>query len=575
VGPGILLVETKEDVPGREVYRLLCWRLPDGEARELGRVDWSALGPSESAFLPSGRGWLYTKGESVYLRPLPVGSGRSDRLVDRHTTEVTGLWPLREDRVQVYSADRDGEIRIWDFSQDEPQLAKVIPRHEGVPERRVPDPSVRWAVGSVGSGQQARVWDLEAWPAARPLTLRRSGSWYGAVSGFHPRGDWLVVSTHRFSRLTFWPLRGSWPHVVDGYSDIVRPLAFSPDGRWLATSWADRTIRLWPLPGNPSREVKTLALPEKQIWNRLVFDPRGRFLFVVGNRDRAYVVPLDGSPPRELEGFSDDTALLGAAVSPSGQRVATAFFFGGGPKTLRVWDLETGELRLFDLPEGYPSKTKTGYEGQISSIAFADESTLYTGGDGGVRRWNLETGAHELVFPAKTGYHVAMVLGPDGRTAFVKETQPSDPAARRSMEILDLPAGVSRALPAFGELAGHRIRVATSSALVASGDPEGIVRVGSVSGGEPHLLVGHEGPIDNVAISPDQRWIASTGDDNTLRLWPMPDLSRAPRHTLPHDELIAKLRSLTNIRVVRDPESAEGWKIELDPFPGWKEVPEW
>ena len=143
------------------------------------------------------------------------------------------------------------------------------------------------------------------------------------------------------------------------------------------------------------------------------------------------------------------------------------------------------------------------------------------------------------------------------------------------MKILDLATGVSRALPAFGELAGHRIRGATSSALVASGDPEGIVRVGSVSGGEPHLLVGHEGPIDNVAISPDQRWIASTGDDNTLRLWPMPDLDRPPLHSLPLEELLAKLESLTNIRVVRDPESAEGWKVTLDPFPGWAEVPEW
>jgi hypothetical protein len=55
----------------------------------------------------------------------------------------------------------------------------------------------------------------------------------------------------------------------------------------------------------------------------------------------------------------------------------------------------------------------------------------------------------------------------------------------------------------------------------------------------------------------------------------MPDLDRPPIHTLPHDELVAKLESLTNIRVVRDPESPEGWKLELDRFPGWKDVPTW
>ena len=573
VGPDTLLAETVEGVSGREVYRLRSWRLPDGDARELGRVDWSALGASMSSIVPNGKGWLYAKGESVYLRPLPAGSGRDDRLLGRHPTEVTDLWPLSEDPAQVYSADRAGEIRIWDFSQDEPKLAKVIPRHEGEPELRKPDPTARWAVGSVRTARQARVWDLDAWPAAaRPLTLRRSGSWYASTSGFHPRGDWLVVSTHRFRSLTFWPLRGIWPKVVDGYAKVIRPLAFSPDGHWLATSWADDTIRLWPLPGSGSREVRTLALPEKRGWTNLVFDPLGRFLFVVGSADRVYVVPLDGSPPRKLEGFSDHMILYGAAVSPSGRRVATGFYYGQGPKTLRVWDLETGELRLFDLPEGSPSKT--GFEQGILSLAFADESTLYTAGDGGVRRWNLESGAHELLFPTP-GSWVIMALAADRRTALVKEAPLSDPEESRPMEILDLATGVSRPLPAFGGLAGRRIPLDASGTVAATGDREGIVRVGRVSEGEPHLLVGHEGPVDYLAISPDQRWIASTGEDNTLRLWPMPDLSQPPRHTLPHDEFVAKLKSLTNIRVVRDPESAEGWKVELEPFPGWAEVPTW
>lgn len=90
-----------------------------------------------------------------------------------------------------------------------------------------------------------------------------------------------------------------------------------------------------------------------------------------------------------------------------------------------------------------------------------------------------------------------------------------------------------------------------------------------------HLLVGHEGSVDCVAVSPDGRWVATSGEDNTLRLWPMPDLSNPPLHTLPHDELLAKLHPLTNLRVVRAPESPAGWRIEVGPFPGWKDVPTW
>jgi WD40 repeat protein len=99
--------------------------------------------------------------------------------------------------------------------------------------------------------------------------------------------------------------------------------------------------------------------------------------------------------------------------------------------------------------------------------------------------------------------------------------------------------------------------------------------VGPVSGEEPHLLFGHDAHISAVDISPDGRWIASSSYDKTVRLWPMPDMSRPPLHTLPHDELIAKLKTLTNLRVVRDEESPTGWKREVGPFPGWKEVPTW
>ena len=63
--------------------------------------------------------------------------------------------------------------------------------------------------------------------------------------------------------------------------------------------------------------------------------------------------------------------------------------------------------------------------------------------------------------------------------------------------------------------------------------------------------------------------------DSTIRLWPMPDLSKPPLHTLPHDELIAKLKTLTNLRVVRDERSSTGWQLEVGPFPGWETVPEW
>jgi WD40 repeat protein len=144
---------------------------------------------------------------------------------------------------------------------------------------------------------------------------------------------------------------------------------------------------------------------------------------------------------------------------------------------------------------------------------------------------------------------------------------------RRNL-LLDLQSGQLRDLSEHGEQA-HLIALDHTGSVVVTGDAEGRLRVAPAGGGGPHLLLGHEGGVTSVAIDPEGRWIASGGFDGTIRVWPMPDLSQPPLHTLPREELVAKLKSLTNLRLVRDADLEAGWRLTHDPFPGWRNVPSW
>ncbi len=204
------------------------------------------------------------------------------------------------------------------------------------------------------------------------------------------------------------------------------------------------------------------------------------------------------------------------------------------------------------------------------NIQFTAGNELLSASKSGLLRWNVETGERELLYEG--------LMEP--------RLQPQPTAAgcswgevegQRSRALQLTPQSRLRGCDTPRQFGDNVIKVAIDpeGTFAVTGDMDGEVRVGPLTGEDPHMLLGHASMVTALAIDPMGRWIASGDYDGNVRLWPMPDLCKRPLHTLPREELIAKLKTLTNLRVVRDEASPTGWKLTHAPFPGWGKIPEW
>ena len=231
VGEKHLLAEVGPGASGETgPTRLVRWDLPDGEAEQLGSVDVGVLGATNSVFDPSGQGWLYAKGNTIFYRPLPSG-GQTDVVVGRHENDAVALPFHENDAVplgfregesdRVWSRDQTTrEYRCWSLTNLGAEPLAVIPPPPGNGRYLVRDLAGQWRFvsGRAGEGKAPELWYLDAPAGARTVPLRRNDSWFGSlVIAIHPAGAWMATPCGRggWSNLVFWPLTRTYPIVVD------------------------------------------------------------------------------------------------------------------------------------------------------------------------------------------------------------------------------------------------------------------------------------------------------------------------------------------------------------------------
>jgi WD40 repeat protein len=522
-------------------------------------------GVNDWMILPSGERLVTGRGDAVYLSPLPDAS-RELRFVGKHDADVFWIF-AHPTAPRAVSGDESGEIRIWSFSGMSGRLERTF-RSPAPRSRAYLAPNDSWLIAAPGGAHStsdvAYLWDLKGPPDAEPIALQNGNAKWSWGAAIDPEGHWLLTANADFGIL--WPLGAKRARVLRGQSPPFIVVAFTPDGRGLISSSDDGTVRLWPLALREGERSRVLMEGGGLLGVSMGVDPLGRYV-LAGDRfgPRVSLLPLEGGEPRRMPGFTEG-AVSSLGFSLDGRLAVAA---GLSPSVLRVWDLETGEVRTVDTR--VPGEKGCGperFEGSVEALAFLDDERLLTVGEQGIRVWDIERGTSRRIGPCRPNSDPRLAASPDRRRALIRYGE----MRATTFGLLDVETGV------FHEIASHGRSVFTaafdpSGKVIVSGDTDGVVRVGPLDGGEPHLLYGHTLEVSSVAVSPDGKWIASGSQDGTIRLWPMPEGS--PFHTLPYDAILERLRGLTNLRVVPDEGSGTGYRVEVGPFPGWKRVPAW
>jgi WD40 repeat protein len=508
---------------------------------------------------------------TVWLWDPATGAAATPPLTG-HTGQVTSLAFTAGvgGRVLLASGGGDGTVRLWDPATGA-AATPPLTGHTGQVYSVAFSPDGR-LLASGGDDGTVRLWDPATGAAAGPPLTGHAGG-VGGVA-FSPDGRLLASGGHDGTVRLWDPATGAaagpplWDPATGArvgpplprYAGGVGGVAFSPDGRLLAGSGGDGTVRLWD-PATGAAAGPPLTGHTWQV-TELVFTAGagGRVLLASASYDGTVRLwdPATGAragPP--LTGHAGRVG--GVAFSPDGRLLAS----GGDDGTVRLWDPATGAaatppltghagrvggvafspdgrllasgdddgtVRLWDPATGAAATPPlTGHTGQVYSVAFSPDGRLLAsgGGDGPVRLWDPATGA--AAGPPLTGHigqvhSVAFGAAADGRVLLAYGGDDDDGTVRLWDPATGAPAGPP--LPghadwvtslAFGAGADGRV-------LLASGDVDGTVRLWDPATGAPATppLTGHTDWVTSLAFTAGaggRVLLASGSYDCTVRMW--------------------------------------------------------
>jgi WD40 repeat protein/DNA-binding SARP family transcriptional activator len=287
--------------------------------------------------------------------------------------------------------------------------------------------------------------------------------------------------------------------ILPRHTDVLRDVAFSPDGRTLAAASDDNTVILWDVRG---RRLEATLSGHTGPVSAVAFSPNGRTLASAGEDGMVILWDARGRW-RDATLFGHTRPVSALAFSPNGRTLASA----GEDGMVILWDAR-GRRREATLP---------GHTGPVSGVAFGpDGRTLASTSRDGVILWDVGSPSAPIARrSAATGPQASAAFSPDGRLLAT--------ASGKQVILWAVPA-----LTHVATLNGHRelvTRVAFSPdgrTLASGSDDKAVILWDVRSRTRMSTLSSHSDSITGLAFSPAEGVLASVGRDRTAILWDVP-----------------------------------------------------
>jgi WD40 repeat protein len=281
-------------------------------------------------------------------------------------------------------------------------------------------------------------------------------------------------------------------------------VAFAPDGRSVALGRSDGGLVIEDLSGGRPREFE--GGPGFGVLLRgLAYSPDGK---TIASSGRGTLVKLwdvaTGSLRASFEGHSAPVACL--AFSPDGKAIASGSLDG----VLKLWDVDTGEeiTRI------------AGHSKDIRGLAFSpDGKTLASGSlDGSAKLWDVATG-RELAAVQGGGRRVySLAFAPDGKSLALALS--ASTAESSGKVVIWTPGETRRPFQVLGAASIATVAFSPDGKTLAAAGGDRVVKLWDVATGEEIAsLAGHEGFIASLAFSPDGQALITAGEDNLVGLF--------------------------------------------------------